>query len=115
MKHRTRRRRPFLDSLRSMIESAESLDRHFIGFTKGVVDLTETLAATMSLPKRDRRRLRVAALLHDIGRARQRAGTGWPHSNSMGSSRRKPTIFYYIAQLGVPLQLFQYALLTAHV
>lgn len=70
MKHRTRRRRPFLDSLRSMIESAESLDRHFIGFTKGVVDLTETLAATMSLPKRDRRRLRVAALLHDIGRIR---------------------------------------------
>jgi len=70
MRPRTRCRRPFLDSLRSLIESAESLDKHFVGFTKSVMDLAGMLASAMSLPMRTRRRLRVAALLHDIGRMR---------------------------------------------
>lgn len=57
-----------LGTIRALIEFAEAQDKHFAGYTKAVGDLAGQLATVLSLSEQSKQKLRMAALLHDLGR-----------------------------------------------
>jgi len=55
-------------AIQALVEVLEAKDKFFVGYTKAVMELSDRLAAALSLPEKLRQTLRLAALLHDIGR-----------------------------------------------
>jgi len=68
MSDATDKQEAFVGAIRALIEIVEAQDEYFVGYTKAVGGLAARLAAALSLSEQARQRLRMAALLHDIGR-----------------------------------------------
>ncbi len=61
--------RPMLTSaIHTLVELLEAKDKFSVGFAREVMALAEKIATAMHLPDRERYSLRLAALLHDVGR-----------------------------------------------
>ena len=58
----------FLEAAQALVESLEKRDPFMAGHTKRVVAISETIARYLHLPPEENGKLKIAALLHDIGK-----------------------------------------------
>jgi putative nucleotidyltransferase with HDIG domain len=58
----------FLEASQALVQSLEKRDPCMAGHTKRVVFISETIARYLHLPPEEKEKLKIAALLHDIGK-----------------------------------------------
>ena len=58
----------FIEASQALLQSLEKRDPHMAGHTKRVVAISETIARYLHLSPEEKEKLKIAALLHDIGK-----------------------------------------------
>ena len=58
----------FLEASQALVQSLEKRDPYMAGHTKRVVDISESIARQLDLSPEEKEKLKIAALLHDIGK-----------------------------------------------